>query len=121
MERLIRPMIRASRADVLAHVERHGLSPCQDPSNKDLRFLRVQVRAELLPLLEKLGPGALDHLVELSDEAFHLPEPLGLNREQRRQIRQALRDPAVGLDLKLPGGISLTRILGQKFGNKSAK
>lgn len=121
MERLIRPMIRASRADVLSHVERHGLTPCQDPSNKDARFLRVQVRGELLPVLEKLGPGVVDHLVELSDEASHLPEPLGLNREQRQQIRQALRDPAVGLDLRLPGGISLTRILSKKSGNKSAK
>jgi hypothetical protein len=75
----------------------------------------------LLPVLEKLGPGVVDHLVELSDEASHLPEPLGLNREQRQQIRQALRDPAVGLDLRLPGGISLSRILGKKSGNKSAK
>ncbi len=121
VERLIRPMIRASRADVLAHVERHGLTPCQDPSNFNPRFLRVQTRTELLPLMEKLGPGAVDHLVELADEASHLPEPLGLNREQRQQIRQALRDPAVGLDLKLPGGISLTRILGNKSENKTAK
>lgn len=121
MERLIRPMIRASRSDVLTHVERHGLTPCQDPSNEDARFLRVQVRGELLPVLEKLGPGVIDHLVELSDEASHLPEPLGLNREQRQQIRQALRDPAVGLDLRLPGGITLTRILGKKSGNKSVK
>lgn len=120
-QRLIRPMIRASRADVLAHVERHALFPCQDPSNKDPRFLRVQVREELLPVLEKLGPGVVDHLVELSDEAALLPEPLGLNREQRQQIRQALRDPAVGLDLRLPGGITLTRILAKKSGNKSVK
>lgn len=121
IERLIRPMIRAGRADVMAHVERHELSPCQDPSNRDPRFLRVQTREELLPLMERLGPGVVDHLVELADEASLLPEPLGFNREQRQQIRQALRDPAVGLDLKLPGGISLTRILGNKSGNKTAK
>jgi len=121
MERLLRPMIRASRADVMAHIERHGLTPCQDPSNRDPRFLRVQTRQELLPLMERLGPGIVDHLVELADEAALLPEPLGFNREQRRQIRQALRDPAVGLDLKLPGGISLTRILGNKSGNKTVK
>lgn len=120
-ERLIRPMIRASRVDVLAHVERHRLTPCQDPSNRDLRFLRVQTRQELLPLMEKLGPGIVDHLVELSDEAALLPEPLGLNREQRQQIRQALCDPAARLDLRLPGGISLTRTLGGKSGNKSVK
>ncbi len=121
MERLIRPMIRASRSDVLAHVERHGLAPCHDPSNRDSRFLRVQTRQELLPLMEKLGPGAVDHLVELADEAGLLPEPLGFNREQRQQIRQALRDPALGLDLRLPGGLTLSRILHKKSGNKPAK
>lgn len=108
-DRLLRPMIRASRRDVLAHVERHEIPTCQDPSNTDHRFLRVQTRERLLPLLEEIGPGSIDHLVELSDEAAVLGEPLGLNREQRSQIRQALRDPAVNIRLQLPRGLTLLR------------
>lgn len=108
-DRLLRPMIRASRRDVSAHIERHGIPTCQDPSNGDRRFLRVQTRERLLPLLEELGSGSIDHLVELSDEAALLGEPLGLNREQRAQIRRALRDPAANIRLQLPRGLMLTR------------
>lgn len=113
-DRLLRPMIRAGRRDVLAHVQRHAIPTCQDPSNTDRRFLRVQTRERLLPLLEELGPGSIDHLVELADEAALLGEPLGLNREQRSQMRRALRDPAVNIRLRLPGGLLLTREVREK-------
>jgi tRNA(Ile)-lysidine synthase len=113
-DRLLRPMIRASRGDVSAYVERHRIPTCQDPSNGDHRYFRVQIRERLLPLLEDLGPGSIDHLVELAEEAALLGEPLGLNREQRSQMRRALRDPALNLRLRLPGGLLLTREVREK-------
>jgi tRNA(Ile)-lysidine synthase len=106
---IIRPLIRATRKDVEVHLERHQVPSRADPSNEDSRFLRVRVRHELLPLLMELGAGAVDHLVELADEAAQLPEPLGLNREQRRQIRRALRDPRIPVNLRLPGGLLFLR------------
>jgi tRNA(Ile)-lysidine synthase len=108
-EDVLRPMIRAGRSDVLTHLERHSVPSVQDPSNVDPRFLRVRVRTELLPLLMELAPGGVDHLVELSEEAAQLSEPLGLNREQRRQIRQALQDPRIPVNLRLPGGLVFSR------------
>ncbi|HEX6277664.1 MAG TPA: tRNA lysidine(34) synthetase TilS, partial [Polyangiaceae bacterium] len=39
-ERRIRPLIRARRADVVLHLERHGVPFADDPSNRDRRHLR---------------------------------------------------------------------------------
>lgn len=108
-EDVLRPMISASRTDVEAHLLRHSVPSVTDPSNRDVRFTRVRVRQQLLPLLTELGNGAVDHLVELADEAGRLPEPLGLNREQRRQIRRALQDRRNPVNLRLPGGLLLVR------------
>ncbi len=101
----IRPMIRARKADVLAHVQRHQIPFSSDPSNHDPRFLRSQVRAELMPLLQKLSPKAVEHLNALAEELAQRahegePEPeilddsgqpLPLSRAQREQLRRALR------------------------------
>jgi tRNA(Ile)-lysidine synthase len=64
---LIRPLLLARRADVLAHLGRHRLAFAEDPSNADPRFSRVRVRRELLPLLEDLSPGIVHHLCALAD------------------------------------------------------
>jgi tRNA(Ile)-lysidine synthase len=65
----IRPMIRARRADILAHVSRHGVPCSTDPSNSDPRFLRARVRKELLPALERLSPRVVEHMCALADDA----------------------------------------------------
>jgi tRNA(Ile)-lysidine synthase len=67
-ESLIRPMIRARRADVLAHVARHAIPHAHDPSNENPRFLRTRIRREVLPLLEELNPGIVAHLCALADQ-----------------------------------------------------
>lgn len=64
----IRPMIRARRSDVEAHVARHAIPHSVDPSNRDPRFLRTRVRYEILPLLERLGPGVVEHMCAIADE-----------------------------------------------------
>ena len=65
--RRIRPMIRARRADIVAHVTRHEIPYCTDPSNRDPRFLRVRLRQELLPVLERLSPRAVEHMCAIAD------------------------------------------------------
>ena len=64
----IRPLYRARRADIDAHIRRHAL-PCSiDPSNRDPRFLRARVRHELLPAMHGLSPRIVEHLCRLADE-----------------------------------------------------
>ena len=50
---ILRPMLEATRRDVLAHLQSRGLEHCQDETNADLSFLRNRARHELLPYLEQ--------------------------------------------------------------------
>lgn len=117
---LLRPMIRASRRDVELHLERHRVPFCEDPSNRDPRYLRSRVRHELLPLLTELSPGAVTHLSALADQlceaqqrrpevfedvAAPQVEGVALNREQAAQLRRAL-EPSTQAS---PSGAARTR------------
>jgi tRNA(Ile)-lysidine synthase len=64
----IRPLYRARRNDVLAHIARHHLPYAVDPSNCDPRYLRTRVRQELLPAMLRLSPRIVEHLCRLADE-----------------------------------------------------
>jgi tRNA(Ile)-lysidine synthase len=48
---IVRPLIAARRAEILAYLERHAIAYALDPSNADLGFERNRIRHELLPLL----------------------------------------------------------------------
>jgi tRNA(Ile)-lysidine synthase len=80
----IRPMIRARRADIQAHIARHAVPTSEDPSNGSPRFLRTRVRREILPLLEQLSPRIVDHLCALADEAHELPADRGVGSRPSR-------------------------------------
>ncbi len=64
----IRPIYRARRSDVIAHIARHRLPYASDPSNRNPRFLRTRVREEILPAMERLSPRVVEHLCRLADE-----------------------------------------------------
>ena len=64
----VRPLIRARKSDVVRHVTRHRIPFSDDPSNRDPRFARTNVREQVLPLLESLSPRIVDHLNALADE-----------------------------------------------------
>jgi tRNA(Ile)-lysidine synthase len=49
--RFIRPLIEVRRREIEARLERVGLSWVEDPSNRDLKFLRNRIRHDLLPFL----------------------------------------------------------------------
>jgi tRNA(Ile)-lysidine synthase len=122
---LIRPLVRAGRADVLAHLRRHAIPSADDPSNLDPRFLRVRVRRELLPLLVELSPKIADHLCALADmlgvedeggdertgdigadsEAVGLLS--GLGRAQRQAIERGRRLGRRSVRIRVRGGAEL--------------
>lgn len=101
---VIRPLLRAGKPDVLAHLSRHRIEFAHDPSNGDAAFLRVRVRHELIPMLENLSPQIVRHLNALADslEGARLPA-LGLENDlgeapllNRAQIREAHRAERLG-------------------------
>jgi tRNA(Ile)-lysidine synthase len=98
---LTRPLVRARRADIMAHIERHRILYAEDPSNRDSRFLRTRVRQEVLPLLTELSPRIVEHLCALADAAAALGpaadgdvpaflEGVPLGRAQRASLARAL-------------------------------
>jgi tRNA(Ile)-lysidine synthase len=92
-EDLVRPLLRARRSDIEAHLVRHSLEAASDPSNRDPRFARVQVRTRLLPLLTELSPQIVDHLCALADQLGELPDdPLaGIPRKSREALLDLAR------------------------------
>ncbi|MEB3199779.1 MAG: tRNA lysidine(34) synthetase TilS [Synechococcaceae cyanobacterium] len=55
---LVRPLLLFDRADTARICRQRQLPVWVDASNDDLRLARNRIRAELLPLLEQLHPGA---------------------------------------------------------------
>ena len=106
---LVRPLIRARRSDIEAHLVRHRVPHAEDPSNADPRFLRVRVRQELLPLLLRLSPGIVSHLSALADQlAENDPPDQGfgaLPRASRNALLALARTKSAKARVRLPKGL----------------
>ena len=109
---LVRPFIRARRRTVSAHLQRHGVPFASDPSNEDPRFLRTRVRRELMPLLEALSPGIVDHLVALADqlasEGGEQASSFPLPRSSQAALAELVRSRSTTARVWLPGGLVVT-------------
>ncbi|WP_420208166.1 tRNA lysidine(34) synthetase TilS [Candidatus Electronema sp. JC] len=65
---IIRPLLRFSKQELLAWLERRGIAFCYDSSNSERKFLRNRVRHELLPFLEeRFEPGIRSALLKTAD------------------------------------------------------
>jgi tRNA(Ile)-lysidine synthase len=71
---LFRPLLRTTRAEVIAYLQDLNQPYCIDSTNSDLSRMRNRIRHELLPLLAaRYNPGAAAALARLAaqaDEAF---------------------------------------------------
>jgi tRNA(Ile)-lysidine synthase len=67
--RVIRPLLEASRADVLAYLSERKLKPRADETNRDRAFRRNVVRADILPRLAHLNPQIARVLAGLAGRA----------------------------------------------------
>jgi len=56
--RYVRPLLDITRSEIRRWAEHRALQWREDVSNADAKYLRNRVRAEVLPLLEQLRPGA---------------------------------------------------------------
>jgi tRNA(Ile)-lysidine synthase TilS/MesJ len=102
-----RPMIEAQRADVIAHCERHGVPYVQDASNDDPRFLRAQLRNDILPRLRQISPAVDLHLASLAADAcraFGPSHSAPLGARARRRVAAELAKGASAVPLTLAGG-----------------
>ena len=86
----IRPFLSITRDQTVSACSEIGLVPWQDPHNQDLQFVRVRVRKESLPTLEKtIGPGISEALVRSAQ----------LMRDDADALDQWTEQEILGLDL----------------------
>ena len=64
--RIVRPLLDARRQELRDLLHAAGVGYRDDPSNADGAFLRNRVRAELLPVLESIRPGAVERIGRFS-------------------------------------------------------
>ena len=86
-ERFIRPLLDASRDDILRYLREQGLSFREDSSNRQPVYLRNRIRHEVIPALHAFNPGLLK---ALSRQASIL-------REDDRYLDQVAEAETAGL------------------------
>jgi tRNA(Ile)-lysidine synthase len=64
--RVVRPLLGERRATLRGLLDAAGLPYHDDPTNADPAYLRNRVRAELLPLMESLRPGAVEGIARFA-------------------------------------------------------
>jgi tRNA(Ile)-lysidine synthase len=87
--RIVRPLLAERRAMLRGLLDEAGIVYRLDPSNADPAFLRNRVRAELLPLLEELRPGAVERIgqfARLAADDDALLDELAAAELERRSI-----------------------------------
>ena len=97
--RIVRPLLGERRERLRGLLDAAGLPYRLDASNDDPAFLRNRVRAELLPLLDDLRPGAVERIGRFSrlaaDDDALLDELAAAELERRRLPGEVVdwRDP----------------------------
>jgi tRNA(Ile)-lysidine synthase len=98
----LRPLLRVTRRDLEAYAEMHGVQAHEDPMNRDLRFDRVFLRAEIWPKLIERWPGAA---ASLGRAASHAADAQDLLERDADEALFRLRD---GRALSVTGLRALT-------------
>lgn len=99
----LRPLLGVRRAGTAAACAALGLTPWEDPQNADPGFVRVRLRAEVLPLLEEVLAGGVaealartaeqlrDDLDALDEQAGRLPVDPALDVAELAELPRAVR------------------------------
>ena len=71
---VVRPLLDVTRDEILAYIEENGLSYRTDQTNADTTYTRNFIRAEIVPLLQKINPAAEENARLASDSVAELQE-----------------------------------------------
>ncbi|MCF7822914.1 MAG: tRNA lysidine(34) synthetase TilS [Candidatus Marinimicrobia bacterium] len=76
-EKIIRPLLSFSRAQILKYADMNQLEYCEDQSNRDPKYLRNNIRMNLIPLLSKLSEGNYASIIgDITDTGTRLNKML---------------------------------------------
>jgi tRNA(Ile)-lysidine synthase len=91
--RVVRPLIRHRRRDVLRYLEHLGQPYRTDPTNLTPKYARNRVRLEVMPVLEELYPGAGENVARTASllrEDLEALEDLVAGLIRRREAEVAV-------------------------------
>jgi len=81
--KILRPLLRISKKEILAFLKKHSLDPFFDKTNQDPLYLRSRLREEILPFLRKsFGKEIEENLSTLSERAYELQNYLRENTKE---------------------------------------
>lgn len=66
-DKVVRPLLCVSHAEIMKYVEERGLDFCTDRTNSDTRYHRNRLRHNVVPQLEKLNPRFVDSMQSFSE------------------------------------------------------
>ncbi len=123
--RLVRPMLAATRSDVLAFLSLVGQAHRHDASNDDVTRVRSRLRRDVLPVLRELSPafaervsGLVDHAHEV--HALVLDEARRYALPMRREAARSLQPAVLTVVLRealLGAGASADAVTGRVLGS----
>jgi len=110
--RVVRPLLFASRSEILAYATAHGVPFREDSSNRSTKYLRNKVRLELLPKFNEINPGFAammgDNIRRFTAAQLFIDHSIELIRRQVESTRDVLTvidvskiDPAFPLEFVL--------------------
>lgn len=105
--RIMRPLLRRSKAEIAAAIPQNSILPFDDSSNRDVRFLRARMRESILPGLSQVfGKDVIGSLVAIGQDAGELTSYFD---ERLRPLLEGEVEGPFGcmLDLqeKMPSGV----------------
>ena len=71
---VVRPLLDVTRDEILAYIEENGLTYRTDETNADTAYTRNFIRAEIVPLLQKVNPAVEENARAASDSIAELQE-----------------------------------------------
>ena len=96
-DNIIRPLLCLSRKEIEAFLRKEGQGFCLDMSNFTMEYSRNKIRHQVLPVLEEINEGAIEHLYQSTEymaEALELAE--GLTEAARAScVAVSVKEPCV--------------------------
>lgn len=93
-ETMARPLLKYSRAELLAYAKSNGLQWREDASNADAKYLRNKIRLELVPVLKEIHPNFLQNFQK---STAYLGQSAAIAKDRIAQLKQALFTQENGL------------------------
>jgi tRNA(Ile)-lysidine synthase len=89
-EHLVRPLLWATKAEIMAHAEKIQLEYREDVSNASDKYTRNFIRHHIVPAMEKVNVAAVKHSVSTLEQLQETVELLDFLTEKIRQTAQTI-------------------------------